>query len=183
MRLSVSITAAVSLLLFPSLLGAQKRKSDLAGYDRAARATVLHVANLYVTADTSAPPIATVTPGHEVVILAHNGPWVNVFANTDSKEDADPDSQPEFTDPGANPDPSSGWIKDVGVVGPATPNGDTLIFGYAAELEAQAAQPHPPQGAAEAAHLLYQRLAEYYPDSPMAARGCVPGGGYPVATG
>jgi hypothetical protein len=166
---SVCLLSAASLLVSCQLLAQKPHKNDQAGYDRAARATVLHVANLYVTADTSAPPIATITPGHEVVILAHNGPWVNVFANTDAKDQIDPDSEPEFKDPGDNPDPSSGWIKDIGVVGAATPGGDALIFGYAAELESQAAQPHPPQGAAQAAHRLYQRVAEYFPDSPLAA--------------
>ena len=169
MRVCVAIAA--SLIVAPGLLLAQKpsKQDKRAGYDRAARATVLHVANLYVTADTSAPPIATVTPGHEVVVLAKNGPWANVFANTDSKDPEDPDSEPEFTDPESTPDPSSGWIRDEGIVGPTTPNGDALIYGYAAELESQASQPHPPAGAAQAAHLLYQRVTEYFPDSPLAA--------------
>ncbi len=164
--------AACSFLLSVTLL-AQKpprpqNPDSRSGYDRSARATVLHTANVYVSADSSAPPIITVTAGHEVVIMAHNGPWVNVFANTDAKEDADPDSEPEFKDPASNPDPSSGWIRDKGIVGPTTPNGDVILYGAAAELEAQAAQPHPPEGAAEAAHLLYERVAEYFPNSPLA---------------
>ncbi len=158
------------LLLTPALLIAQKKKNDaLSGYDRSARATVLHTANVYVQADGSAPPIATVTPGHEVVVTSHNGPWANVFANTDTKEDADPDSKPEFEDPSANPDPSSGWIRDKGIVSAQTPNGDALIYGLAAELEAQAAEPHPPKDAASEAHLLYRRVWEYFPSSPLAA--------------
>ena len=167
MRLSCLIAA---VLVAPTLLLAQKqqKRDDRSGYDRSARATVLHTANVYVTPDGSAPPIITVTPGHEVVVTAHNGPWVNVFANTDTKEDADPDSKPEFEDPEANPDPSSGWIRDKGIVGPTTPNGDVLIFGAAAEYEAQASQPHPPKGAAQAAHLLYRRVADYFPGSPIA---------------
>jgi outer membrane protein assembly factor BamD (BamD/ComL family) len=43
-----------------------------------------------------------------------------------------------------------------------------ILFGAAADLEAQAAQPHPPAGAAEAAHLLYERAATYFPNSPLA---------------
>jgi outer membrane protein assembly factor BamD (BamD/ComL family) len=168
MRYFLSIAATV-LLLPPLLLGQKPRRNDNgSGYDRAARATVLHAANVYVSADSSAPPITTVTAGHEVVVMARNGPWVNVFANTDAKEDADPDSEPEFKDPAENPDPSSGWIRDKGVVGPGTVNGDAILYGAAADLEAQAAQPHPPQGAAEAAHLLYERVADYFPKSPLA---------------
>jgi hypothetical protein len=145
-----------------------KRNSDLSGYDQAARATVLHTANVYVTADATAPPVITVGPGHEIMVIAKSEPWVNVMANTDAKEDADPDSAPEFTDPGTNPDPSTGWIRDKGIVGPTTPNGDALIFGAAAEFEAQASAPHPPKDAAGAAHLLYRRVADYFPNSPLA---------------
>lgn len=156
-----------ALLLVPTLLFAQKQKKDnRSGYDRSARATVLHLANVYASADSSAPPLVTVTMGHEVVVLEHNGPWVRVFANTDAKDRHDEDTEPEFTD--AVSDPSTGWIRDKGIVGPTTPNGDALIYGMAAELEAQAAEPHAPKGAAEAAHLLYRRVADYFPQSSLA---------------
>lgn len=145
------------------------RDPSKSGYDRSARATVLHTANVYVTGDAANPPVANVTPGHEVVILAHNGAWVNVFANTDEKEDIDPDDAPEFVDPNSKPQPATGWIRDKGIVTPTTPNGDRLLYGAAAELEAQAMQPHPPAGAASAAHLLYERVSDYFPASPLAA--------------
>jgi hypothetical protein len=165
------ITPIAALLLLPTLLlplQAQKQKKDnRSGYDRSARATVLHTANVYATADSSNPPLVTVTAGHEVVVLEHNGPWVRVFANTDSKDKEDDDSTPEFTED--TPDPSTGWIHDKGIVGPTTPGGDALIYGFAAELEAQAAEPHAPKGAADAAHLLYRRVSDYFPDSPLAA--------------
>ncbi len=157
---------SAALLLTLPIHAQHKRNPNASGYDNAARATVLHTANVYVTADSSAPPITTVAPGHEVVLQQHNGDWVNVFANTDSKEEAE--NKPEFEDPHDNPDPSSGWIRDKGIVSPATPHGDTILFGAAAELEAQASQPHPPAGAAAAAHRLYQRLFDYFPDSPLA---------------
>lgn len=165
---------SAGLVLVAAAVAAQKpgkpgRDDDRSGYDRAAQATLLHTANVYVMADASTPPVITVSPGHEIVVLSHNGPWVNVFANTDAKEDIDPDSKPEFEDPANNPDPSSGWIRDKGIVGPTTPNGDALIFGAAAEYEAQASAPHPPKDAAAAAHLLYKRVGDYFPDSPLAA--------------
>ncbi|HEX4155532.1 MAG TPA: hypothetical protein VHY48_07970 [Acidobacteriaceae bacterium] len=171
--MSFARSATIAVLGFSAaLLWAQKgtdRGKDGSGYDQAARATVLHTANVYVMADGSNPPLTTVTPGHEVVIMARNGAWVNVFANTDAKEEQDPDSEPEFKDPNSNPDPSSGWMRDKGIVGPTTPNGDVILYGAAAEFEAEAAAPHPPQGAAEAAHLLYRRVSEYFPESPLAA--------------
>ena len=159
--------AAALLCLLPLSLPAQKRRDTERGYDRAARATVLHTANVYAAADPADPPITTVTPGHEIVVTAKNGAWLNVLANTDAKEE-DPDTQPEFTDPNTNPDPSAGWLRDKGVVGPKTPQGDVILFGAAAELEAQAAEPHAPKGAAESAGLLYRRVWEYFPDSTLA---------------
>jgi hypothetical protein len=158
------------VLLLPTALQAQKqkRKQDMSGYELADRATVIHVANLYVMADSGAPPILAITPGHEVVIQAHNGPWVSVLANTDTPEDIDPDSAPEFTDPDQHPDPGTGWIRDKGIVGPKTPNGDAILFGVAADFEAQASAPHAPKGAATAAHLLYRRIADYFPTSALA---------------
>ena len=159
------------LILAPCVCAQGKSKSSskdqLSGYDRSARATVLHTANVYVSADATAPPVSTVTPGHEIVVTAHNGPWVNAFANTDSK-DEDPDAKPEFEDPSTNPDPSSGWIRDKGIVSASTPNGDLILFGAAAELEAAASQPHAPKDAASSAHLLYRRVYEYFPSSPLA---------------
>jgi hypothetical protein len=168
MRLKLSV-AMMLVVALPLLAQKPGKKDDRSGYDQAERATVLHVANVYVSASTDGPPVITVSPGHEVVVMSRNGPWVNVLANTDAKEDADPESKPEFEDPGVNPDPSSGWIRDKGIVGPKTPHGDALIFGAAAEFEVQAMQPHAPQGSAAAAHLLYRRVVEYFPDSPWAA--------------
>ncbi len=166
---TLAAISAVSVVAFlPSLALAQKGKKDArSGYDRSARATVLHTANVYATADTGAPPITSVTEGHEIVVLEHNGPWVRVFANTDAKDAQDDESEPEFSE--AVSDPTTGWIKDKGIVGPTTPNGDAIIYGAAAELEAQAAEPHAPVAAAGEAHLLYKRVADYFPTSPLAA--------------
>ena len=159
---------AALLCLLPLSLPAQKRSPERGNYDRTARATVLHTANVYASADPADPPIASVTPGHEIAVTAKNGAWVNVFANIDEKEE-DPDTKPEFTDPHSVPEPSAGWIRDKGIVGPKTPGGDVILFGAAAELEAQAAEPHAPKDAADSAGLLYRRVWEYFPDSPLAS--------------
>jgi outer membrane protein assembly factor BamD (BamD/ComL family) len=169
MRRSILFLAAALLVTTLHAQKPQKPRNNKSGYDNAARATVLHTANVYVTADTSSPPITTVGVGHEVVVSARNGDWINVFANTDTKDAANEDSEPEFTDPADNPDPSSGWIRDKGIVSPSTPSGDLILYGAAADLEAQAAAPHPPRDAAAAAHRLYRRVADYFPNSPLAA--------------
>jgi len=164
MRLLSTLTA---LVLTPTLLLAQKQSQKGSGYDNAPRATVLHTANVYVSADASAPPITTVTPGHEVILNGRNGPWVSVFVNTDDLG-VDPDTKPEFEEPAVNSNPSSGWIRDKGIVGPTTPNGDILLYGAAAELEAKAEQPNGPKDAAPQAHRLYARVVDYFPNSPLA---------------
>ena len=158
---------ALTLCAVTPWLAAQKRNPEHA-VDNANRATVLHTANVYAVADSADPPINTIVPGRELVINSRNGAWVNVFGNTDTKEE-DPDEKPEFTDPNAeNASPASGWIRDKGIVGPRTPQGDQLLFGAAADLEAKAAEPHPPKDAAPSAQLLYRRVWEYFPDSPLA---------------
>lgn len=163
-----SFCIALPALLSLSVgLTAQRRNPEREKADNANRATILHTANVYAMADAADPPISTIAPGHEMVINQKNGAWVSVFANTDTKEE-DPDEKPEFTDPNSSPQPSSGWIRDKGIVGPKTPQGDVLLFGAAAELEAQAEQPHSPKGAAESAELLYRRVWEYFPESPLA---------------
>jgi hypothetical protein len=157
---------AIALLLAASVANAQKKSKDaMSGYDRSARATLVHPAIVYVAGDDNAQHVADVGPGHEVVVMERNGAWVRVFANTD-QPDRQGDDQPEFTEQA--PTPESGWIRNKGIVTPTTQNGDAILFGAAANFEDQAAHPHAPKGAAESAHLLYRRVAEYFPDSPLA---------------
>jgi hypothetical protein len=157
---------AVLLLSMPLALSAQKDARS--GYDRAARATVLHPAVVYVAADDDAQKISLVLPGHEVVVTERNGPWVKVFANTDLKEKTNDSEEPLIADED-NVAPAAGWIHNKGVVNPQTPNGDEILFGTAANLEDQAEQPHAPADAANQAHLLYARVVDYFPDSPLAS--------------
>ncbi|MBS1800914.1 MAG: hypothetical protein JSS95_13950 [Acidobacteria bacterium] len=152
------------LVMSCTVAWAQKAKNN-AGYDRAARATVLHEAVVYVGADPESQKVSLVTPGHEVVIVERSAPWLKVFANTDVEDDQE--DKPEFGDESA-PQPASGWIRDKGVVTAATPGGDQILYGAAANLEDAASRPNAPKGAAMAAHLLYRRVAEYFPQSSLA---------------
>jgi hypothetical protein len=165
---AMQIGALIMAVMLTSVAQAQKKPKDqMAGYDRAARATLLHPAIVYTTANDDAQHIGQVDPGHEVVVIEHNGAWVRVFANTDSPDEQADDTKPEFSTEDA-PVPESGWIRDKGIVTAATPNGDAILYGTAANLEDAASQPHAPKGAAEQAHLLYRRVAEYFPASPLA---------------
>ncbi len=158
MRLLLS---AVCTALLSSTLLAQAGQQHIGE-----RATVLHIANVYVAPDASSQKVSEVSPGHEVVIVERSGPWIKIFANTDIEE-RQTDDEPEFSVEEAAL-PRSGWIRNKGIVSNATPNGDQLLFGAAATEEAQANEPHAPKSAAGSAHLLYRRVAEYFPASPVA---------------
>jgi len=160
----------VVLLATVGAVGQTKAQRQAESYDKAARATVLHDANVYVAADADSQKVSLVTPGHEVVIVERNGPWVKVFANTDVGDDANEDdrNKPEFGED-ANVTPASGWIRDKGIIGPTVAGGDAILYGSAANFEDDATRPHAPKGAAGSAHLLYKRVAEYFPDSTLAA--------------
>lgn len=162
--------AGAAALTATVAMGQARPRNNAAGYDRAARATMLHETVVYVQADVNSQRVSLVTPGHEVVIVQRSGPWVQVFANTDAGDEQQEDASdtPEFGEDSV-PTPTSGWIHDKGIVSPQTPNGDKILFGAGANMEAEAAKPHAPKGAAEAAHLLYKRVAEYFPNSPLAA--------------
>lgn len=146
----------------------QGKNAPQAGYDRAARGTLLHNATVYVAADAGSQKLSEVSPGHEVVVSERNGEWMKVFANTDAKDAVNENDQPEFTDAEAT-SPISGWIRAKGVVTAATAGGDMVLFGAGANAEDAAAAPHAPAGAATEAHLLYRRVFEYFPQSPLAA--------------
>ena len=171
MRDQIRVGCAVvvsAAMLCAAAAGAQSRQDKAAsGYDRAARSTVLHAANVYVAADDTAQRISLVTPGHEVVVVERNGDWVRVFANTDTPEQND--AQPDLVTEDVQAKPASGWIRNKGIVGPTTPDGAAVLFGTAASLEDAATQPNAPKDAAEEAHLLYKRVPDYFPDSPLAA--------------
>jgi hypothetical protein len=164
-----SLLVGVICVAVPCFLFAQKKSKDqLSGYDRSAKATVVHDTIVYVDPDESSAKMTEVLPGHEFVVIQHNGPWVKVFANTDAPDREDEDLKPEFdTDA---PVPESGWIKDKGIVTPGMAGGDEILFGSAAGYEDQAQQPHAPKDAATEAKLLYRRVYEYWPDSPLAGQ-------------
>jgi len=151
-----------------SAVAQKKGKDALAGYDRSAKATVVHDTLVYVDPDDASQKVAEVLPGHELVIVQRSGPWVKVFANTDPPDQGDPDKTPEYGAEQVTPD--SGWIKDKGIVSPGMAGGDVILYGAAAGYEADAAVPHAPKDAANEARLLYRRVYEYFPDSSLAGQ-------------
>ena len=131
------------------------------------RATPLRVTWLYISPDTSAQKVAKVQIGREMVVAEKSGPWLSVYANTDVEEMRGQDA-PEMGDDTTSQPPISGWIEAKGVVEDTTPNGDQILMGAAANEEVLAADPRGPANAAQSARLLYRRLTEMFPKSPLA---------------
>ena len=116
----------------------------------AERSVLVRPAIVYLSPDTSSAKVATIERGREVAILAKSHEWVQVFAMTPQRQ-------------------VSGWMPDKGIVRPTNPQGDRILFGEAADSEAEASRPHGRKDAAQDALRLYYRVAEYFPNSPLAA--------------
>lgn len=161
-------TLAAGLVLCAAVqLFGDKKQPQIVKPMAGPRATALRITWLYVTPDKSAQKVDRVQVGREMVVAEKSGPWMRVYANTDIEEEHSSD-QPIF---GTNetPPPISGWMEAKGVVVENTPNGDLILMGAAANQEAEASDPRGPANAARSAHLLYRRLVEMFPNSPLAA--------------
>ena len=119
----------------------------------AVHATSIRVASIYLAPDATSTKLADVDRGREVIILEMSRNWAHVEANLTEERTI------------------TGWMQDVGLVKPDTPNGDKILFGEAVDSEDQASQPHGRRYAAQDAMRLYSEVAELYPNSPLAAEG------------
>jgi outer membrane protein assembly factor BamD (BamD/ComL family) len=131
------------------------------------RATILRTTPIYVAPDTTSQKVDRIQEGRELVVAETSGPWVRVFANTDIEE-VDEHDAPVFGQEAAPP-PRTGWMQARGVVRETTPDGDQVLMGEAASLEILAEDARGPRNAGQTARLLYRRLVEFYPTSPLAA--------------
>lgn len=163
---AIASRSAVALIVLTVAPGAAfgQKKQQLPEHGELA--TSVRDAALYVGAADSSQKLATIAEGREMVIAEHSGEWLRVFANTDEQQ-AEDERAPIFTEDA--PPPVSGWMRDRGILRGDTPQGDEVLFGAAASLEDQASDANPPRGAAQTARLLYQRVAEIFPQSPRAA--------------
>ena len=116
----------------------------------AERSVMVREAYVYLNPDAGSAKVATVERGREVAITAKSHDWVQVFAMMPERQVA-------------------GWMLDKGIVRPSDPQGDRVIFGEAADSEAEASRAHGRKEAAQDAMRLYYRLQEYFPNSPLAA--------------
>lgn len=123
------------------------------------RATLIREDSLYASAGAHAQNLSHVGRGSALTILERNNadgqPWVKVSMAADQEAQV----SREVT----------GWLPAKAVVTGATANGDQIIFGQAVDSEHQAEERGGRKGAAEDALLLYSRVAELFPGSPLAA--------------
>ena len=160
-------TIAVALTLLCAALSAQaEKKPELVKPMAGPRATAFRITMLYVAPDPDSQKVDRVQIGREMVVAEKNGPWLRVYANTDAEEinDSDKDAPIFGNDPTP---PVSGWLLAKGIVDEATPNGDQILMGEAANEESLASDPRGPVNAAKSARLLYRRLVEMFPSSPL----------------
>jgi hypothetical protein len=157
----------LSLALLPLLLSAQKKKDQLVKPLAGPRAAALRTTWLYIKPDRGSQKVDRVAPGREMVIAEKSGDWLRVFANTDVVEIHNEEDQPWIGSDDTTP-PVSGWMEARGIVSDNTPNGDQILMGEAANEESLASDPRGPANAAQTARLLYRRIAEMFPNSPLA---------------
>jgi hypothetical protein len=130
------------------------------------RACSLRVAWLYVSPDLTSQKVDKVQIGREMVVAERSGTWLRVYANTDIELVHDKDT-PIFGEEDSATPPISGWMESKGVLIETTPNGDQVLMGEAASQEQLAQDPRGPLNAAPTARLLYRRLVEMFPSSPL----------------
>jgi len=121
------------------------------------RGIIIREAVIYVAPDASSAKLSNVTRGREVAVVERSGNWANVVATVE----VDPDQETDRN--------VTGWVVDKGIITASTPDGDKIIFGEAVDSEAEASRRGGRKGSAQDAMRLYGRLAEYFPNSPLAA--------------
>jgi outer membrane protein assembly factor BamD (BamD/ComL family) len=115
--------------------------------EQAQRAIMVREAYIYIAPDSTSTRMGTLARGQEVAILENSHEWLHI-------------TQVDGT--------LTGWILDKGVVRTSTPDGDKIVFGAAADSEAEASRRYARKGADKDAMRLYRRMAEYFPRSPLA---------------
>ena len=168
-RILTTRTLAFTLVLLCAVLSAhgQKKPPQLEKPMAGPRATALRITWLFISPDLSSQKVDRVQIGREMVVAEKSGPWLRVYANTDIQEARQKDA-PLFGHDEVTP-PISGWIEAKGIVVETTQGGDQVLMGEAANQESLAFDPRGPAIAAQSARLLYRRLVEMFPQSPLVA--------------
>ena len=165
-QLLLSLCASRLCALLCPLHADKKAAAAGEAHGRPARHASAHHLALHLALDPARKRSTSVQIGREMVVAEKSGPWMRVYANTDIEESTARRTTPMVGDDEATP-PISGWMEAKGVVEETTPNGDQILMGAAANQEALASDPRGPANAAQSARLLYRRLVEMFPNSPL----------------
>jgi hypothetical protein len=114
---------------------------------------------IYVNPSTDSAKLSNIGRGREVAVMERTPGWLNVVGTVEVSPDPENEGDRNVT----------GWIVDKGVITTSTPDGDKIIYGEAFDSEQEASHRDGRKGAALDALRLYARLAEYFPQSPLAA--------------
>jgi outer membrane protein assembly factor BamD (BamD/ComL family) len=126
------------------------------------RGVMLREGVIYVSPSADSAKLSNIGRGREVAVLEHAKGWVNVMGTVGAGyTPEDPENQTDRN--------VTGWIEDKGVITTSTPDGDKVLFGEAFDCEMEASKRGGRRGAAQDAMRLYGRIAEYFPQSPLAA--------------
>lgn len=140
--------------------------STVFAFAQSPRGTLINAESIRVSPSADSAKLADVARGYELVILDHNPEWAQVeaiIAQPRREESDDEEEQDAKT--------ITGWVPAKGVVSTATPDGDKIIFGEAANSEDQASRRLGRRDAAQDAMRLYYRVYDLYPNSPLAGEG------------
>jgi len=114
---------------------------------QAERAIMVREGYIYISPDATSTRMANLARGREVAILEKSHEWLHI-TQVDGNV--------------------TGWILDKGVIRATTPEGDKIVYGAAADSEAEASRRYGRKDADKDAVRLYSRVAEYFPQSPLA---------------
>lgn len=124
------------------------------------RATPIRSVDLHASPSANSDNVTTVDRGTELTILerkdADTQAWVKVSAAVAGSSNNAPARE------------STGWAAAKAIVSASQQNGDEIIYGEAVDSEQQAQRSGGRKGAAEDAMRLYARVAELFPNSPLA---------------
>ena len=130
------------------------------------RATPLRVTILYVAPDPGSQKIDRVQIGREMVVAEKSGPWLRVYANTDIEE-VKRQRHTRIRQPTKPRRPSPAGCRPKAWSSKPPPTATRSCMGEAANQESLASDPRGPANAAQSARLLYRRLVEMFPNSPL----------------
>jgi hypothetical protein len=130
----------------------------------ALRGTLVHEETIRVSPSADAAKLVEVGRGRELIIVESSREWVHVQAILREAR-----NEEGLTEEESEAKTVTGWVLAKAVVSSTTQDGDRIIFGEAADSEDQASRRHGRRDAAKDAMLLYYRVYDLMPASPLAA--------------